>query len=103
MKTIKGFDGLLVIYKELEDAMGFFVDPDFKNEINCINDATYYLSETRDEDFDMEEMEDEYKTWLDYQTFRAIIDNKLEHHPNATRDELLEAVVYYLEEDDFLD
>ncbi|WP_387466217.1 hypothetical protein [Photorhabdus sp. RM323S] len=42
-------------------------------------------------------------TWLDYQTFRAIIDNKLEHHPNATRDELLEAVVYYLEEDDFLD
>ncbi|NRN30943.1 DUF7716 domain-containing protein [Photorhabdus heterorhabditis] len=103
MKTIKGFDGLLSIHKQRPKAMGFFVDPNFVNEINCINNATYYLSETRAEDFDMDEMEDKYKTWLDYALFEDIIDNKLEHHPNATRDELLEAVVYYLEEDDFLD
>ncbi|MBD1229273.1 DUF7716 domain-containing protein [Xenorhabdus griffiniae] len=68
------------------------------NEINCINNATYYLPETREED-----MDDKYKGWLEYATFLDIIDNKFKHHPNATRYDLLEAVIYYLEEDDFLD
>ncbi|CCP08162.1 hypothetical protein BN440_3157 [Erwinia amylovora MR1] len=83
--------------------MVLFVDIDFINEINHIDTASYYLPESDDELEDMDEMTDKYKTWLDYQTFAAIIENKLEHHPNATRDELLEAVIYYLEEDDFLD
>ncbi|WP_036771231.1 DUF7716 domain-containing protein [Photorhabdus australis] len=103
MQTVKGFDGLLSIYRELDEAWCFFVDVGFINESNDIDKATYYLPETEDELEDMDELEDKYKSWLEYQTFRAIIDNKLEHHPNATRDELLEAVVYYLEEDDFLD
>ncbi|WP_445497329.1 DUF7716 domain-containing protein [Photorhabdus sp. SF281] len=103
MRTIKGFDGLLSIYKERPEAWYFFVGSDFMNEISCINNANYYLPETRDEEEDMDEMEDKYKGWLEYATFLDIIDNKLKHHPNATRDELLDSVIYYLEEDDFLD
>jgi len=51
----------------------------------------------------MDEMADKYKDWLEYATFLAIFDNKLDHHLNASKEELLEAVIYYLEEDDFLD
>ncbi|ELX49246.1 hypothetical protein SEET535_16625 [Salmonella enterica subsp. enterica serovar Tennessee str. 4535] len=51
----------------------------------------------------MDDMSDKYKGWLEYATFLAIIDNKLEHHPKASNEDLLDAVIYYLEEDDFLD
>ncbi|MBS9444434.1 DUF7716 domain-containing protein [Photorhabdus heterorhabditis] len=103
MKMINGFDSLLAIYEELPGIGGFFVDADYISNSSYINNANYYLPDTEEEDEDMYEMEDKYKSWLEYPTFKAIINNKLEHHPNATRDELLEAVVYYLEEDDFLD
>ncbi|MGP0838100.1 DUF7716 domain-containing protein [Serratia sp. CY85251] len=65
-----------------------------------IETARYYLAETPDEDDDME---DEYKTWLEYPTFRAIIENKIDHNPAVGEKELLQAVVYYLENDDFQD
>ena len=105
MITVQGFQGLLNLHKTKPDdsAMGFFVDVDFENTRKKILSATYYLSETREEDDKMDEQEDKYKSWLEYSTFLAIIDNKLEHHPNATNTELLDAIVYYLEEDDFLD
>ncbi|CAI1736045.1 DUF7716 domain-containing protein [Serratia ficaria] len=100
MKTINGFKGLLSIYKNLPKFGGFFVDEDFVNRAEHIESARYYLSETPDEDDDME---DEYKTWLEYPTFRAIIENKIDHNPAVGEKELLQAVVYYLENDDFQD
>lgn len=105
MITAIGFSDLLKIQKNVpdSDAMGFFVDLDFKNTAECIESAHYYLSETRDEDDDMDDQNDKYKSWLDYSTFLAIIDNKLAHHPDATKEDLLDAVIYYLEQDDFLD
>ena len=51
----------------------------------------------------MYEQEDKYLAWLDYPTFCAIIYNKLEHHPNTSEDNLIEAVIYYYEEDAFID
>lgn len=100
MKIIKGLDGLLSIYKTLPKVGGFYVDDNFVNDANVINNSNYYLPESEDED---EDMENSYRTWLEYPTFRDIIDNKFKHHPNATKDELLDAIIYYLEEDDFLD
>ncbi|WP_416412179.1 hypothetical protein [Pantoea sp. App145] len=100
MKTIKGFDGLLSVYKDLPKVGGFYVDEDFISKKSIIESANYYLAESEEEDDDME---DDYKTWLEYPTFKAIIQNKLEHHPKSSKDELLNAVVYYLENDDFLD
>ena len=46
------------------------------------------------------------KSFLDVGTFQDIIDNKLEHNPDLSLDNLsvfIEAIVYYLENDDFLD
>lgn len=100
MKTIKGFEGLLAIYKQLPKVGGFFVNKEFSNERSAIKNSDYYLAESEEED---EDMEDDYDTWLEYPTFKAIIENKLEHHPTASNEDLLEAVMYYLEMDDFLD
>ena len=105
MITVTGFTNLLKISKNIpySEAWGLFVDLDFDDTKKCIESANYYLAETPEEDDDMDEQEDKYLAWLDYGIFLDIIDNKLEHHPNASEDDLLEAVIYYLEEDDFLD
>ena len=105
MITVTGFTNLLKISKNIpySEAWGLFVDLDFDDTKKCIESANYYLSETRDEDDDMEEQEDKYLAWLEYATFLAIIDNKLEHHPNASEDDLIEAVMYYYEKDAFID
>ena len=100
MKTIKGFDSLLAIQKGLPNVGGFFVDKNFSNDRSVIKNAEYYLAESEEED---EDMEYDYATWIEYPTFKAIIENKLEHHPAASNEELLDAVIYYLEMDDFLD
>ena len=105
MKTATGFTNLLKISKNISyyEACYIYVDLDFDDTKKCIESANYYLSETRDEDDDMEEQEDKYLAWLEYATFLDIISNKLDHHPNASEDDLIEAVIYYLELDDFLD
>ena len=105
MKTATGFTNLLKISKNIPnfEVWYIFVDLDFDHTKKCIESANYYLSETRDEEEDMYEQEDKYLAWLEYATFLDIISNKLEHHPNASEDDLLEAMMYYLEQDDFLD
>ena len=105
MKTATGFANLLKISKNIPESEGWyiFVDSDFDDTKKCIESANYYLTETEEEDDDMDEQKDKYRSWLEYATFLDIISNKLEHHPNASEDDLLEAVIYYLEEDDFLD
>ena len=105
MKTATGFTNLLKISKNIPnfEVWYIFVDSDFDDTKKCIESANYYLSETTEEDDDMDEQEDKYRSWLDYAIFLDIIDNKLDHHPNASEDDLIEAVIYYLEEDDFLD
>ncbi|MFQ0971364.1 hypothetical protein [Gilliamella sp. BG1] len=103
MKTLRGIDNLFRIYKNLNEPWSFFVEPEFINEINCIKNANYYIAETEDEFDEMDDSPDKYDAWLEYPTFQAIIDNKLEHHPNATKKDLLDAIIYYLENDDFFD
>lgn len=103
MIIVKGISGLLNIFKGLEEPWCFFVTVGFKNEIDDIRNGNYLVAETEDEFDELDGIPDEYKPWLEYQTFRAIIENKLNHHPQATNDEFLNAVVYYLEEDNFMD
>ena len=105
MKTATGFTNLLKISKNIPnyEVWYIFVDLDFDDTKKCIESANYYLSETTEEDDDMDEQEDKYLAWLEYATFLAIIDNKLEHHPNASEDDLIEAVMYYYEKDAFID
>ena len=105
MITVTGFTNLLKISKNIpySEAWGLFVDLDFDDTKKCIESANYYLSETTDEDENMYEQDDKYLAWLEYPTFCAIIYNKLEHHPNASEDDLIEAVMYYYEKDAFID
>ena len=105
MITATGFTSLLKISKNIPnfEIWYIFVDLDFDDTKKCIESANYYLSETREEDDDMDEQEDKYRSWLDYGIFLDIIDNKLEHHPNASEDDLIEAVMYYYEKDAFID
>lgn len=101
MKVISGFDALLAKYKELPDVDWLYVEPSFDVEsTNDISNGKYYLAENEDEEIDFEE---NYGTFLEAPIFKAVIDNKLEHSPGADKKDLLDAVVYYLENDDFLD
>lgn len=49
------------------------------------------------------DFEENFGTFVEAPIFRGIVGNKLEHHPEAGKAEFLEAVVHYLEHDDFLD
>ncbi|WP_120807103.1 hypothetical protein [Yersinia sp. IP36721] len=101
MIVITGFDNLLKKYEELPDVGWLYIETtfDFESEADIAN-GKYYISENDDEEMDFEE---NYDTFLEAPIFKAIIENKLGHHPKSKKEELLEAVVYYLENDDFLD
>ena len=43
-----------------------------------------------------------FSSWIDSATFQAIIDNKLEHAPEASQNDLIGAIFYYLENDAFM-
>jgi hypothetical protein len=101
MKTINGFDELLSTVESLPDAGWLYVDTDFDLESKSdILLKKYYLAENETEEMDFEE---NFGTFVEAPIFRGIVENKLEQHPGAGKAEFLEAVVYYLEHDDFVD
>lgn len=88
-------------YEKLPDVGWLYIDRDFSLESrDDILKKNYYISENMDEYLDMD---NSYSAFLESPTLKDIIINKLEHHPNASSEDLLDAVVYCLEEDDFLD
>ncbi|WP_034915749.1 hypothetical protein [Erwinia sp. 9145] len=101
MILIDGFEELLEKCGSLPDVGWLYVEESFNlNSIEDIKKRKYYIVENEDEEIDCEE---NYGTFLEAPIFKAIIENKLEHHPNSDKNELLNAVIYYLENDDFLD
>ncbi|YCH29938.1 hypothetical protein M1D48_17640 [Erwinia sp. D4-22] len=101
MKLIKGFEELLSRYQSLPDSGWIFIDNEFDvSSKEDILNKNYYFSEDDDEEI---EMEDSYTTFLEAPTFKDIVVNKYNNKINASRDELISAVIYYLDNDDFLD
>ena len=101
MIVISGFDELLLKYKELPDVGWLYVENSFDIEsIDDICNGKYYLAENEDEEIDFEE---NYGTFIEAPIFTAIIENKLKNNSRSTKDDLFEATLYYLENDDFLD
>jgi len=101
MIVISGFDELLKKCNELPDVGWLYVEESFDLESrNDIENGKYYIAENEDEEMDFEE---NYGTFLESPILKDIIGNKLEHHPKSSKDDLLDAAVYYLENDDFLD
>jgi hypothetical protein len=101
MKEFHGFDELLKTQGQDLGTWWIYTKREFiNNSRDDILNATFYVPENDDEEM---ESDGNLGDWLEVQTFKGIIINKLEHHPDASRDDLLEAVIYYLEKDDFLD
>jgi hypothetical protein len=100
MNTIKGFQSLVGLYKKPPKVGGFYVDASYSCSKDFLAFANYYMAESEEED---EDMESTHRAWLEYPIFEAIIFNKLENSPRANGDDFLDAVIYYLENDDFLD
>lgn len=101
MIVIEGFNKLLQMKDSLPDVGWLYIAPSFNlsSKENIVN-GSYYLAQNEDEEMDFE---DNYGTFLEAPIFKAIIDNKLEHNPSSGGDELLNAVRYYIENDDFQD
>ncbi|CAI0692534.1 hypothetical protein FCL49_01715 [Serratia proteamaculans] len=101
MKVINGFAELLKVYDSLPNSGWIFIDHDFdtSSKSDLLN-RDYYLSENDDEEFEMEE---DKSTFLESPIFKDIVINKLKHNQQASKDEMLDAAIYYLENDDFLD
>ncbi|ERK17782.1 hypothetical protein L579_2736 [Pantoea sp. AS-PWVM4] len=101
MIIISGFDDLLSKYKQLPDVGWLYVEGDFDLESkDDVLNGKFYIAENEDEEMDFEE---NYGTFLEAPIFKAIVENKLEHHPKSNKDDLFDATIYYLENDDFLD
>lgn len=99
MKKYTGFKDILENYKELPDSGWIGIKDDFsdREDIKTLN---FYVPENIAEKIDIE---DNYEEFLEAPTFKDIVSNKLEHHPKSTLDEILGAVVYYFNNDDFED
>ncbi|YCI29941.1 hypothetical protein M1E08_03400 [Erwinia sp. PK3-005] len=101
MSVIAGFHSLLKVCQELPDVGWIYVEPSFDLQSeNDIRKGSYFLADNEDEEMDYE---DNYGTFLEAPIFKAIIQNKLENNSSSNEEDFLEAVVYYLENDDFLD
>jgi hypothetical protein len=89
-----------------------------KSKINDLENAQYWVIASK-EAKELDYVEDErgsripitlrdfnVKSLLDIQTFRAIIELKLENHPELSLNKIdvfVKAILYYLEHDDFMD
>lgn len=101
MKTISGFENLLKERSDLPDYGWIYIDKHFDTESRSdITSGKYYISES-DEDEML--LEGSYSTFLEAPIFNAVVENKLSNTPNLGSDELIDAVIYYLENDDFQD
>jgi hypothetical protein len=97
-----------------------FLEKSFFNEskIKDLQYSQYWIMSSK-ESMELDFVEDErgeripvtlkdfnVKRLLDIQTFKGIIDIKLENHPDITLEQIdvfVEAILYYLEHDDFMD
>lgn len=101
MIVINSFDELLTKRDEIPDVGWIYVEESFDlKSKKDINQEKYLIAQDKDEEIDLEE---NYGTFLEAPIFKAIVENKLEHHPDSDRDDFLKAVIHYLENDDFLD
>ena len=64
--------------------------------------CTFLLPETESDEFFIENSKD-YQNWLEFPTLIDIIDNYIENYSDATTNSLINAVLHYWDNDDFLD
>lgn len=99
MKVYVGFSELLDRFETLPDSGWIGTKESFSMESD-IRGWTFYAPENQEEDFDIE---DNYNEFIEAPTFKDIVSNKREHHPNATQVDIIKAIKHYYEYDDFED
>lgn len=101
MIIISGFNDLLKKCNELPDVGWLYVEESFDLESReDIMSAKYYIAEDEDEEISFDE---NYGTFLECPIFKSIIENKLAHHPESSKEDFFKATVHYIENDDYLD
>jgi hypothetical protein len=101
MKKIAGFAGLIGIRPQLPKTGWIFVHPQSEPESESeIATSTYYVPES---DEDEAYGEEHLSAWLEAPTFLAILDVRDKGGRSPSMNQYIDAVVYYLEEDGFLE
>lgn len=101
MKTYHGLGELLLNKEKLADVGWLFIEKSFNSvSRNDILNRNFFFAENDDEEIGAERR---YKTWLESPTFLDILDVVQEKNPAFTTNELIEAIVYYIEHDAFMD
>ncbi|WP_144818753.1 hypothetical protein [Enterobacter sp. DE0047] len=99
MISFKGFKELLKQYENLPDVGWLYICHSFNlSSQNDITNGSYFLAENEDEEIYLEE---NLGTFLEVPIFKAIIENTMKCSPKLENNDFLEAVRYYLENDDF--
>lgn len=101
MKAVSGIKALLENYLTMPDVGWIYIDKSIDlASRRAVESGIYYFAETEAEEIDFDKR---LGTFVEAPIFAAIVENKLEHHPTAGYEELLDAIMHYLENDDFLD
>lgn len=99
MKVYHGLKELLSAFDDIPDSDWISVLEDFSTK-ESVEKISYYIAESEEEQFDLE---DNYDDFLEAPTFKDIVINKRNHHPHASLGDIANAIIYYLEKDDFED
>jgi hypothetical protein len=101
VKTYKGLKGLLVNKSRLSNVGWLLVEKSFDHTSRYdIIEKNFYIA---DDDSEYTNLRKNYSTWLESPTFLDIVDLRLEHNPSASDDEIVDAIIYYLENDAFME
>lgn len=101
MKTLSGLASLIQERAHLPDCGWIYIDKGFDTESRAdILKGQYYIAENDDDEMHLEEKN---STFLEAPMFNAIVENTLSHNTSAGTNEFIEAILYYLENDDFQD
>lgn len=99
MKIYRGIKELLNSFDDIPEHGWISIDDAFSIQ-DDIEALTFYIAENEEEEFDLE---DHYSEFLEAPTFKDIVTNKRDHNPNVALKDIVGAVNYYFEHDDFED
>ena len=101
MKTVKGLQALIAGKQDLPKVGWIFVAKGFdKASADALIGAAFQIPEDEDDEF---YGEDHLATWLEVPTFLAVLELREKHLKDPTVEDVANAAVYYIENDDFLE
>jgi hypothetical protein len=100
MITVNGISNLIAARETLPKTGWLFIEKNFdKVSPSHIAKKNFFIAENDDEEIDAEK---KFNTWLEIPTFFDVLITALEENPEATPDDVIDAAIYYLENDTFM-